>query len=426
MEGFSNGRPIFKAEEVQKRLQKKSAPKQNSHTIMGQTLKDYCNDFSTQLELKADYPLFTGKITSEFDKEQSTKTNVYFVKSLNGYPKYSEYINVTKDLNTILDDTFESDLNSDMKPQDLFSTYGTHVVVEALMGAHCEYNYTYSSKETQTKTQVKLKAEATYRFISGSGSADDKTVATEFLSNTSFTSALSGGKDIDASTLDNLIKKMPDWVASLATSTPTIYGVSNMNSFIPIWTFAKEDARKQELQNYYKNRGGDIQKLIDSMSIIPEPTPAPTPECNYIQSIRILSAKKDKDSKGQLYGGYTRIGKDLNKGARGNYIYISYDTTTDPSKALTDIRVTFGGNKLPSNYIKNDHDLNAGAGGDYIYLWTSTDSHAGKPIKAIDVFFGKNADMPTGFTVVDYNNSGKAADLNHGAGGEYIYIGISR
>lgn len=423
-QGFTLGRHILQEEEVQRRLKTAKAPLQSSYTIMGETVKTYCEDLSAKLKLKSSYPMFSGSIESEFDKSQTKKSNVYFVKSLSGYPKYSEYIDITDDLTEILDTTFEKNLNGKMSAEDLFQNYGTHLIVEALMGARCTYNYTYTSTATQTTTQIKAKADATYRFISGSISDDDKKVATEFLSNSAFQSVLSGGMDVDASTLDNLLKNFPKWVDSLATATPTIYGVSNMNSMIPIWKLTADTDRATELEAYYNKRGGDIKKLIDNMSVIPTPTPKPA---TYIQSIVITSDKDYKTAtNGKSYPGYTLLGKDLNKDAGGDYIYIWYETTDDPANALTDIRITFGDKSLSDSYKKNPHDLNKNAGGEYIYLWTSTDASNGKPIKTIDVFFGENADMPTGYTVVTYNDSGKAADLNKGAGGAFIYLGIKR
>lgn len=423
-EGFTLGRHILKEDEVEKRLKNAKAPSQSSYTIMGETVKTYCEDLSAKLKLKSKYPLFSGSIESEFDKSQTKKSNVYFIKSMSGYPKYSEYIDITDDLADILDATFEKALNGSMKPEDLFDTYGTHLVVEALMGARCTYNYTYTSTSSQTTTQIKAKVDATYRFISGSASADDKKTATEFLSSTSFQSMLSGGKDVDASTLDNLLKNFPAWVDSLATATPTIYGISNMNSLIPVWELTQNKDRAKELEDYYKERGGDIQKIIDNMSVIPAPTPKPD---TYLKSIVITSDKDYKTATNKkTYTGYTLLGKDLNKDAGGDYIYIWYNTTNDASEALTDIRITYGNFSLTGTYTKNKHDLNKNAGGEYIYLWTSTDANNGKPIKAIDVFFGENADMPSGYTVVKHDNSSGAADLNKGAGGAYIYLGIKR
>ncbi len=423
-QGFTLGRHILKADEVQKRLKRGDAPTQSSYTISGETVKKYTEDLTAKLKLKSKYPLFSGSFESEFDKSQTKKSDVYFIKSMSGYPKYSEYIDITDDFMDILDPTFEKNLNGSMSPEDLFDAYGTHLVVEALMGARCTYNYTYTATSMQTTTQIQAKVDATYRFISGSASVDDKKTAEEFLSSTSFQSVLSGGKDVDASTLANLLKNFQSWVDSLATATPTIYGISNMNSLIPVWTLTADKDRAAKLEEYYNQRGGDIQKLIDAMSVIPAPTPKPE---TYLQSIVITSDKNYKTAtNGSAYSGYTLLGKDLNKDAGGDYIYIWYNTTNDPAQALTDIRITYDDYNLSGSYTKNKHDLNKNAGGKYIYLWTSKSPSAGKPIKAINVFFGENADMPTGYTVVKYDNSSGAADLNKGAGGAYIYLGIKR
>lgn len=421
-QGFTLGRHILQESEVQKRLKTANAPSQSSYTIMGQTVKTYSQDLSAKLNLKSNYPLFSGSVDSEYDMTQTKKSNVYFIKSISGYPKYSEYIDITNDFKDILDPIFEGDLNGSLSPEELFGTYGTHLVVEALMGARCTYNYTYTSTTAETTTQVKAKVDATYRFISGSGSVDDKKTATEFLSDSVFQSVLSGGKDVDASTLDSLLKNFPAWVDSLSTSTPTIYGISNINSLIPVWKLTTNAVRAKELQDYYNSRGGDIQKMIDSMSVIPPPPPPPE---TYIQSI-VVTSDKDKATAQKVYSGYTLINADLNKGAKGDYIYLSYNTTNDPEKALKNIRITYDNFSLPGSYTKNPHDLNKGAHGKYIYLWTSTNASNGKPIKAINVFYGENADMPTGYTAVKHDDSGENADLNKGAGGAYIYLGIKR
>jgi len=425
-EGFTSGRSILDQAEVAKRILNKAAPAQKSYTITGQTMKSYCDSFAVEMELKSSYPLFTGKITSDFDKSLATKTNTYFIKSLSTYPKYSEYINITNDLNTILDDTFEAALNGGMTPEELFTNYGTHLVVEDLMGARCEYNYTYTSTETQTTAQIKLKVDAAYKFISGSASDDEKKTAAEFLQNSAFSSSLSGGTYIDATTLTNLVKNMPIWIASIETTTPTIYGISNMNSLVPIWDLTTDPVRKQEIKDAFDSKGGDIQKFIDSMSTFPEPTPAPVPATTYIRSIVVLSDSDYNQALNQLPSGYHLVGKDLNKDAGGDFIYFAYNTTTNPDEALTDLRVSYGDYKMPSGYKKNEHDLNSNAGGKYIYLWTTTKSSNGKPIKTIKVFYGKNADMPTGYTEVDYNRTGDAAELNCDAGGDWIYLGFTR
>ncbi len=428
-DGFSLGRPIFKPEEVATRLETGTSPVNSSKTIMGTTVSEYSERLKASLSISADYPLFSGSISSEYDMTKTQKKNTYFVKSMSGYIKHSEYINVNKDLKTLLDDTFKEDLNSSLSAKELFERYGTHVLVEALMGARCTYNYTYSSTKSESTTDIQAKVDATYRYISGSFSVEDEKTAKAFLSSTYFQSLLIGGPDVDASTLTALLDNFSTWVAGLKESVPTIYGISNMNSLIPIWTFAESPERAAELESYFKQRGGDIQKILDNMSVIPEDPPTKT----YIESVIVTSSKDKAAAKdGSSYPDYKIIDKDLNKDAGGNFIYLWYKTTTDPNKALRDIRFTYDDfGDIPSFYTKNEHDLNEGSGGDYIYLWTTKQSTIGAPISDIIILYGKNADMPSGYTAAGANfydkgkNTREKAELNRGAGGYFIYLGYT-
>lgn len=157
----------------------------------------------------------------------------------------------------------------------------------------------------------------------------------------------------------------------------------------------------------------------------------------YISSINISAAVSASTAKNSLTsGGYTLIDKDLNADSGGNYIYMGYKTTTDPTKALRDIRfyvadaaesrstatVTVNGQKCTYTRI-TDIDLNKGAGGHYIYAYTTNDENAGPPIKAIS--FGSSA-TPTDYKVATTLGSPyRVADLNADAGGEYIYCYLS-
>jgi len=413
-EGVCTSRPILNKEYVSSKLQRIKSQKEQTHSVVGSSMSSFCTAFSSEIQMKSDYPLFSGKITAEFDSTKNTTTNTHYIRSMGTYPNFTESIEVTPDLKDHLAAGFQADINGTMSAEDLFDTYGTHLIVEDVMGARSDFNFTYSSTSTESTTEVKAKADATYKFLSGSASADEKTAAKTFLANSSLTSSLYGGTKIDATTIESLMTNMPKWIESANNeANSTIMAFPNSSSLIPVWTLATDPARQSELKDYYNQEGGNRGSFIKNLP-------------GYIQSIMVLSAKDESVAKSQLYDGYTLVDKDLNKGAKGNYIYLAYNTTNDPSEALTDIRISFDDAKMPSGYTKNTHDLNAGAGGAYIYLWTSSDADHGKPLKSIDVFFGQNADMPSGFAVVNYNQTANAADLNHGAGGEYIYLGVRR
>ncbi|MPW24203.1 hypothetical protein GC105_00115 [Alkalibaculum sp. M08DMB] len=422
---FSLSNPILKEEEVQKQLKTRIPNAKSSANIIGSSVSEYSKQLSVKLNLSADYPMFSGSVSGEYDLNQTKKENTYFIKSMSGYIKSSDFINNSVNLKTILDDTFKKDLNSNMEPKKLFEKYGTHLLTEALMGARCTYNYTYTSSSSQKKSEILAKVDTTYSYISGSASDDQKKEATEFLSNTYFQSMLTGGADIDASTMPNLLKNFPTWVASLKDTTPTIYGISNINSLTPIWELTDNADRATALEKAFKKMGGDVKSFLDELSKIPEKPSGKT----YIESVIIISDKnKNVATDGSSYPGYTMIDKDLNKDAGGDYIYLWYNTTTDPDKALRDIRFTYDSFKdIPQFYTKNDHDLNKGASGAYIYMWTTKQKSIGKPITGINIYYGENADMPSGYEVGLVNNkeSKTRAELNYKAGGEFIFLGYT-
>ena len=165
----------------------------------------------------------------------------------------------------------------------------------------------------------------------------------------------------------------------------------------------------------------------------------------YIASIGIAQDGSSgstgvNDCKSEL-SGHTIIDRDLNDGAGGDYVYMGYKTTTDPSKAITGILFRVGENP-PDRITDNGKayfylvgkgetntaseggyiDLNAKAGGDYIYMYVTRDTSYGAPLTAITV--DENSSK-TGYETAT-NNSGSVIDLNQGAGGNYLYLHYKR
>lgn len=91
---------------------------------------------------------------------------------------------------------------------------------------------------------------------------------------------------------------------------------------------------------------------------------------NYISHLAVsLDETEEQNLQSQ---GYNKIHVDLNKGARGKYIYIWYKKETSQAP-ITRIQFTFNDDMsaglINAGYTKIPKDLNAGAEGDYIYLW---------------------------------------------------------
>jgi len=128
------------------------------------------------------------------------------------------------------------------------------------------------------------------------------------------------------------------------------------------------------------------------------------------------------------------IEKDLNEGAGGNYIFIGYTITNNPSAAIRGLMVDNSGKNPPASFTSSSStyqqigpDLNLGASGDYIWLYETRNAAAGEPLR--NLFVQIDADQGgmagSGWSRVEFR-SGVNPDLNRGAGGKYIYLWMQK
>ncbi|MDO6389560.1 hypothetical protein Q4E40_05445 [Pontibacter sp. BT731] len=171
----------------------------------------------------------------------------------------------------------------------------------------------------------------------------------------------------------------------------------------------------------------------------------------YIYALRLIVGTS---SSIQPSEGHIKINTDLNKGAGGKYIYLTF--TRDPQYAyenyispvnyttpITDLMAvsysqvcyTFNGylcNANPWNgwvhmftfngTYSQTVDLNDGVGGKYIFGHVYRETSNGRtPIKEVGIISGNTSNItpPSGW--IKYHQ-----DLNEGAGGDYIYLCFKR
>ncbi|CAJ59088.1 MULTISPECIES: hypothetical protein [Frankia] len=114
--------------------------------------------------------------------------------------------------------------------------------------------------------------------------------------------------------------------------------------------------------------------------------------------------------------GWIKIGKDLNAGAGGAYLYFAYEKGS--GAPITNIIFLLSKDEsAPPSYHRIDVDLNKGAGGAYIYAAFTREAHLGSPIDDLDVILGDNSGIQpqAPWRRID-------VDLNKGAGGKYVYL----
>ena len=139
----------------------------------------------------------------------------------------------------------------------------------------------------------------------------------------------------------------------------------------------------------------------------------------YVTDLTVLEGKD-----AQPRSGWTKIDKDLNAGAGGEYLYFAYEEGDNRRRALTGIKIIVGKDQpTPYKYTKIDVDLNRGAGGKYIYAaytrapLSPDNGIADSPIVALDVSVtdGPEPDASRHWVWLPQ-------DLNDGAKGKYVYL----
>jgi hypothetical protein len=107
---------------------------------------------------------------------------------------------------------------------------------------------------------------------------------------------------------------------------------------------------------------------------------------------------------GQTIPGYNRDPNDLNLGAGGASLYLSYELVEEPPNPIRDLTVVWGDHDAvpaPEGYERIDHDLNQGVGGKFIYFCF----RRGALIRRSGISRSSQATVPT------LNRSGFGRDL---------------
>ncbi|XP_031151322.1 uncharacterized protein LOC116046982 [Sander lucioperca] len=119
----------------------------------------------------------------------------------------------------------------------------------------------------------------------------------------------------------------------------------------------------------------------------------------YICAVSATNTFSSNDD--YLTAGYIRLDEDTNTGAVGCYVFIWYQQTTDPKRALTDLKISTNDKEYQplkqQDYTRVVVNLNKGTGGNKVYLWYKKGGV--KPIKAITLLINPSA-------VSEYKNAG--------------------
>lgn len=377
--------------------------------MSGTSLESFQSNLNSYTKLSGSYSYFSGSLSVNFNMSELRDSKNEFSTVQQDIAKWALKFDVN-DVLSLLKPSVKADLDT-LAPEDLFDKYGTHILTGIIVGGKVMMNSATNQVEFKSSYDLELISELQYQSLTFQISAENKTKYAETISSfesKSKTEIQSTGGLAELGGPNLLIENgYKNWSDSVGNN-PVFIDFTEDKALTPIWELCTDPKRKQDLINAYvpfaTNKSQEVEILPD-----------------YITEITVISGDY---SEIQAPTGFEKVNFDLNRNAKGKYVYICYkkvneaDIISGKIKPINGLKVVIG-NTPPTGYTLIDSDLNAGAGGDYIYVCykNGTEGDVTNALKDIMVVGAAFPDVypPEGFERIDQ-------DCNSGARGDYIYI----
>lgn len=401
--------------------------KQDTEYISGNSLREIAEAFSVSVSASSEAMMFSASVSTDFAKETKSSSEMAYCKVLYLSIKRKESFAEVDEYKKHLDPRFVRDLNS-LAPELFFKNYGTHLITDAWFGGRLEFNFSKEKKKNETKESVKTSVEAGFKKIfSTKVSTEFNKEVKEVFENSSIVARAVGGSGIAISDLESFGKEYGNWIKSLDKGDEnwSFCGLPDENSLVPLWELTNNPSRRKELKDYYFKKASLTRNGLEKTEL-------------FVKDITFVNHSNRNQAIHSRPAGYILVDKDLNAGAKGDYIYLCYKLGEGKSDAITNClmeetknsknaaaNINQTSNRISSKYYRHGMDLNKGAGGNYIYLYYTKDTRF-TPIKRMEVVFGDEEIAKEDWEVVFWAGSNQAGDCNKSVGGKYIYIYMKR
>jgi len=332
------------------------------------------------------------------------------------------------DLKPYLTTQAKSKLNdASVPPSTIFDLYGTHCLTGVVVGARSDYSVSGRTRDVREGVSVAVYAEASFSQGYGSGSLNTSVITQQefdnFASNMEQHLEVYGG---DSQLGHNIISKndYDAWLNSVPNKL--VFCNYTQNGLIPVWEFCDDEARKNELLQYYSTGWASDREI----SVYPTPR-------FCILDLMVVDSPLPPNPYRVNGRDYYKLPYDLNKGAGGSTLWIYYlpgleNDTIEPVVAIGTFDTTDGEKitDLGAGFEQIDVDLNRGAGGDYILLaYRKQTDRPDQLVTGLRIWDRHTTYIYSLGTSAAYTWHGLLQhgtsilqDLNEDAGGEYIYL----
>jgi len=409
-------------------------------SISGSSAEKYQEDIGVKLNISGTYnKFFSGSLKTKFDSKVESSTSYQFATIQTIIRDNTSYIQERTNpsiLQEYLTNTFSSDLHSTMKPKDLFTIYGTHAITGVVIGGRYDYDLSTVKINTSSSIDINAYVQANYNSKISSAKADTdvdvKIAKTSDYTSTKAAASSVGGNKAPADPSDSSYKA---WVASINSENKAMVAFLP-GGLMPIWKLCSDTARAKVIEDAF------VPWL---RSAYERNFPSMAPK----EAMVGLSVEKGDRGPSFTAGGltYYRINQDLNERTfiHGTAIYLYVANGLDDGSSglpLTDIAIVYDAGEqaakrhMQEDYLLRNVDLNTKALGDYIYL-VHRAANGGRPIRNISTVdenrprtcypeghdgYGQDLEAHWAYRMENKGMTTIKADLNKGAGGDYIYL----
>jgi len=228
--------------------------------VSGTSVSEYANELGVTVGLKGSYKWFSASAKTAFTDDTYRMSQYSYVTLMERHYKNSLKIENTKWNSTYLKNYLTTDADKainntdpqkDWTPEQIISTFGTHVMVGIFTGARLDYNLSIKITNTshQTNLQAYAETKANFKFASASFSAGlDQTTYNAMKTYEQRENILAkGGNEQYARPGNDADYQL--WKTSI-DSNPSLVGIIK-DALVPIWEFADDPTRAAAIQNYY-------------------------------------------------------------------------------------------------------------------------------------------------------------------------------
>ncbi|GEM_PF-4505570 len=241
----------------------------------GEQVLDYCKSLASSISLSGSYFYFSGSVSTNFAYNNKVYASHSFATVQTKIHRRRVMVPdsvSTDDLKSYLTESASEAINDEtIRPETLFSTFGTHVVTGLFVGARLDYSIRCDMSKVNTSKAIDVLVTAAYNSsiasIEGSTEFLSEEEQSSFNQNVSERSYVVGGNSQYGQKIMEDNSYYDQWVESIDENS--IFCDYTDNGLRPIWDFADDTGRASELETALQGylEAERVEEINDSSAI---------------------------------------------------------------------------------------------------------------------------------------------------------------